>query len=182
MCREQSFHGAVSIVAIVGVTLCLLFVNLYGSTDPRPGTLSQRKWVHGWPLTWLSRTWRPFTDDARSELGVRRPCWPWVYLPGDRLHLVALGVLGDAVVAGVVLVGLMSGLCARRATRPFQAGFRAALMLLVFLAVAWVLATLFPRVTVFLANACVYSAVAFAGYTLFMRMLGRLRAIRALHD
>lgn len=173
MWRDPAIRAPLRIVVVLGVMLSLSFVNLHGRDDPRPGTLSQRKWVHGWPATWLFRTWQLTVDNCQSEIGALHHLWPWITLPGEQRDYVVPAMHIDAIVAAMVLIGVMSGLDLAGDTRRFRVGMASVSVILGFLALLALLATVLPRAIVSLANVCVYSAVVFAGYALFLRVFRR---------
>ena len=177
MARKRTVRWPLTIVAAGGVILSLAFVNLHGRIDPRPGTLQQQRWIHGWPMTWLYRTWHPYIFTG-PELGVYDPCWPWFALPKEQRDFVTTGMVGDALVAAVILFGVIVGLDIRRAAFSLESSVRGAIIFCVLVLALWLLATLVPALVVFLANACVWSAVGFAGYAFVARTRRWVRRLR----
>jgi hypothetical protein len=160
MCNVVPFR----LVAIMAVLVAVVFVNLHGTPDAKPGTLSHRKWVHGWPATWLSRTWVPYY--VENEIALYAPAWPWVELPGEDRVFFAPGVLVDIVVGVAVTVGMIAGLiptwkgisrnlCVASLLSPFA-----------LLAVVWLLAAMIPQSLGPLSYLCVYGGAAFTLYKL----------------
>jgi hypothetical protein len=162
MCRVNAIPSRLGVVGVVAVILSLLLVNLRGSPDPRPGTLSQQKWVHGWPITWLYRSWHPYIS-SHSDLNPWHPSWPWVNLPQQQRDFLATAMLVDGFVAVVILLGVVIGLSHTRRAGSFRTAASTALVLLAFLGVLCLLAMGIPDGVAFLADACVYVAAVFAG-------------------
>ena len=166
MCQDPAIRRLLKI-AVAFVMLSLWFANLHGGHWPPAGTLSQQRFVHGWPAIWLYRAWRypPYARSYVFETALQYHPWPWVELPGEVRDYVPWAMFVDAAVAAVILFAVMRGLGLRPGGRRFRADAATAVALLSFFALPTLLATYLPGTLTFLANAGVFFAVVFAGYT-----------------
>ena len=101
--------------AIAAVILSLLFVNLFaGSDSTQAATPAEQKLTYGWPAAWYLRDWRFFLPQNLAKVGPQHPYWFWASPAEDRFAFFGLALFGDAVVAGVVLLGVVGGLGGQR--------------------------------------------------------------------
>lgn len=166
MWQDPAIRRLLKAVVIAFVMLSLLFVNLYGGHWPPAGTLSQQRFVHGWPAIWLYRAWRwpPYAWSHIFETALEYHPWPWVELPGEVRDYVPWAMFVDAAVAAGILIAVTRGLGLRPGGRRFRGDVATAAALLSFFALPTLLATYLPGTLTFLANAGVFFAVVFVGY------------------
>ena len=175
MVRNPAIRRLLKVVAVVFVLLSLLFVNLHEKPDPRLVVgLPAQRFIHGWPVTWLHRSWQPYMCYGSSETTLHPPRWLWTELPGEVRDYVPWAMLVDAAVAAAILIVVMRGLGLRPGGRRFRADAATAVALLSFFALPTLFATYQPGTLTFLANAGVLFAVVFAGYTVLACVFRRV--------
>ncbi len=157
MKRHSAIRGPLGILAIAALVVALLFINLYG--NPTSGFISNYRYAHGWPMTWLSRP-NPNCVIIVVDGSAFHPiqyAWPWVQSPVERPFYLAapafkpVGIVVDLAFAAIALGSVF--FLFRPGSAPWTRRSIAStiLILIGFFALLWFHAGTYPQLTSFLA-------------------------------
>ena len=122
--------------------------------------------AYGWPAIWYLRDWRFFLPQSLARIGPHHPHWLWLSPPEDRFAFSALALLADAMVAGVVLLGVGGGLGGQRVASSLRTDVAIPLPCSGVCQVLGFAAGVSPGLMSIMAYACLYIAILFAGYAI----------------
>lgn len=172
---NPAIRRLLKVVAVGFVMLSLLFVYFHERPDLKLVVrLSAKRFIHGWPVTWLYRSWQPYMCCDSPETTLHPPRWLWTELPGEVCNYVPRAMFVDAALAVAILIAVMQGLGLRAVGRRFCANVATAVALSGFFALPTLLATYQPGTLTLLANAGVFFAVVFVGYTVLACVFRRV--------